>query len=354
MIMPNTNRSKQAGIVSIMVTLVIMLVISLIVISFARMSRREQRQALDRQLSTQAFYAAESGVNAAAHALRNEGYSSDRNTCSGPTSPTNLTIDNSLTLDSNSQVGVSCLLINRAPTILEYENVATESQVVPINSTGSAISQITIRWRDKDGRNNLSGCSASANFPPAGSWSNCDVGVLRVDLVPTAGNFSRDSLLNNTFTAFLYPSSSGGSSAMTFVSASGLNNQGVVTRTTCSGTPATCEMRITGPGLGGSNYYMRLRTLYGYSTVNLTAQDASNNNLQLVGAQAIVDATGKASDVLRRIQVRVPLLPTQNVPDFATQSSGSLCKRYMVLPNDILLGSGDGDVSDPSNPCSIN
>jgi Tfp pilus assembly protein PilX len=58
-----TREDKQAGMVAIMVTMILMIVISLIVVGFAQISRRNQRQALDRQLSTQAFYAAETGVN---------------------------------------------------------------------------------------------------------------------------------------------------------------------------------------------------------------------------------------------------------------------------------------------------
>jgi len=54
---------NQSGMVSIMVTMILMIVMSLIVVGFAQVSRRNQRVALDRQLSTQAFYAAESGVN---------------------------------------------------------------------------------------------------------------------------------------------------------------------------------------------------------------------------------------------------------------------------------------------------
>src|SRR5258708_5693843 len=57
------NKSGQQGIVSIIVTIILMLVLTLIVLSFAKVSRREERNALDRQLSTQAFYAAESGIN---------------------------------------------------------------------------------------------------------------------------------------------------------------------------------------------------------------------------------------------------------------------------------------------------
>jgi Tfp pilus assembly protein PilX len=57
------STSRQAGMVSIMVTMILMVVLSLIVIGFAQIARRNSRQSLDRQLSTSAFYAAEAGVN---------------------------------------------------------------------------------------------------------------------------------------------------------------------------------------------------------------------------------------------------------------------------------------------------
>ena len=56
-------RKNQDGIVSLIVSITIMIIISLVVISFARLMRTEQEQALDRQLSSQAFYAAETAVN---------------------------------------------------------------------------------------------------------------------------------------------------------------------------------------------------------------------------------------------------------------------------------------------------
>jgi len=43
---------NQTGLVSIMVTIIMMLVISLIVLGFATVTRRNTREALDRQLST--------------------------------------------------------------------------------------------------------------------------------------------------------------------------------------------------------------------------------------------------------------------------------------------------------------
>lgn len=61
--------SNQAGLVSFMVVTIIMIVLTLIVLAFARLVQREQVQTLDRQLNAQAFYAAESGINDAVREL---------------------------------------------------------------------------------------------------------------------------------------------------------------------------------------------------------------------------------------------------------------------------------------------
>jgi Tfp pilus assembly protein PilX len=89
------HNSSQTGMVSIMVTMLLMLVITLIVLGFAQVSRREQIQTLDRQLSAQAFFAAESGVNDAISVIKQrlaQGLPiSDKTACStNPSDPVRL------------------------------------------------------------------------------------------------------------------------------------------------------------------------------------------------------------------------------------------------------------------------
>lgn len=71
--MIHSLKQNQHGIVSIFVAVMFVLITSLITTSFAFLMRREQQQVLDQQLSTQAFYAAESGVNDAVKALETGG-----------------------------------------------------------------------------------------------------------------------------------------------------------------------------------------------------------------------------------------------------------------------------------------
>src|SRR5487761_1358632 len=97
------NQSSQAGIASITVTMIMMIVISLIVLSFAQIARREQRQSIDRQLSVQAYYAAESGANIARTAILASPSPIMKNTC-GP----NAQFPNNV-IDAQTNVSITCL-----------------------------------------------------------------------------------------------------------------------------------------------------------------------------------------------------------------------------------------------------
>jgi Tfp pilus assembly protein PilX len=339
MVMSNTYKHRnQQGIVSITVTVVLMIVISLIVLTFAKIIRREQRQALDRQLSTQAFYAAESGVNNVASAIKNN-YTGSKVRCD--TLAGNATIDNP-TVNAAANVSVSCITINQSPDNLYYSSVDQTSTVIPLQSgDGSNLSAVTLKWQAKSTNSNVMAGCEYPNFPANNAW-NCPLGLMRVDIVPTAGTFTRTSLNTNMFSAFLYPSSSG-LSTFDYSTASGLAGQGGIIQTQCSGTPITCSMAIT--GLGSSMYTMRVRSLYVSSTLTVTATsvNSGSNNVALANAQAIVDSTGKASDVLRRIQVRVPLSGVGGVPDYGLQTNKDICKRYMYVPgSDVIIDPLDG------------
>lgn len=356
MVMAKTRkRSNQQGIVSITVTIVLMIVITLIVLTFAKIVRREQRQALDRQLSTQAFYAAESGINNVVSAIKG-GYNGSIDSCSGTAASGNATNDNKIntkTVNSAANVSIPCITINQSPNNLYYSSVDQTSTVVPLTSgDGSAFTSLTLKWQAKTTNvNPKTNCNISKNFPANGIW-NCPVGIIRVDLVPTAGSLSRTTLNTSMLSAFLYPSGDGsGESTFGYNEASGTTYQGAVIKTKCDGSPVVCTMTIAS-GLGSNQYVMRVRSLYVPSTLTVTATNAAGPT-SLANAQAIVDSTGKASDVLRRIQVRVPLSGAGNVPDFGIQTNTDICKRYMYIPGQNVM-IDPLVANDPGNPCGIN
>lgn len=321
-----TLRRDQSGMVSIMVTMILMIVISLIVIGFAQVSRRNQRVALDRQLSTQAFYAAESGVNDAREFLKGI---ADPSTIPAKTGCTDNVGGFYAGLPNRTispGVSYSCLLINPAPTVLQYNNVGEQSTIVPLISANGAINSITLNYKSKNG-----GTTPTANCPtavknqfkPSASW-NCGYGVLRFDLVDVSGTKSATGYQQGTMTSFVVPMTSGG----TTTSFSPGNNSLISTR--C--TDDSCSLTINS-GLGGSQYYMRISSIYKDASLTVSAAGPSGAT-RLTDAQVVIDATGKAQDVLRRIQVHLPLnaLSSNNqLPDNALQTTDSICKRFSIM-----------------------
>jgi hypothetical protein len=327
-------RRSERGMVSIMTVMVLMIVISLIVLGFAQMSRRNQRESLDRQLSTQAFYAAESGVNDVRQLIQNAVNAGtevpDKAGCTD-TGAGAFYASLNPDLDASKGVRYSCMLVDPSPTKLRYSNVGTTSLIVPmVSANGENFSQIRLDWQSKIAGSPVSGCPNSTDgvFSPTSTWSaNCGYGVLRFDLVPTSGNQDAASLRDGAMTVFAVPYRTAGSNSVAYAaSASNTNNVFGVACTTDG-----CNLSVT--GLNQDSYHLRITSLYRDVAMQISATNGSGTALEIEGAQAVIDVTGKASDVLRRIQVNVPLRSTsQNqLSDFAIQSTDAICKRFAVM-----------------------
>jgi hypothetical protein len=318
------------------VTTVLILIISLIVIGFSQVARRNQREALDRQLSTQAFYAAESGVNAAVAVIRakvaNGGLPDTKNTCGPDVNYPAVQLD-------GTQVRVTCLLVDSEVDSLFYTAVTENSPtVVPvISANGTPISKLTLTWRSKSGGATPSSNCTGGGFTTRGAWL-CGQGVLRTDLAALP-NGNTDSAMSTFFNPQLY----GGTLNDTTAPTVDYNSRGgLITAYCVNGADPRCMASIT--NLNRPVYYMNLRSIYRDSTVSITGVDAGGNRIDFTG-QVMIDSTARAQDVLRRIQVRVPMSPREssNIPAYGIETSDTLCKRYAVEPGYY--------ASDPANPC---
>ncbi|HTE22448.1 MAG TPA: hypothetical protein VK674_05410 [Candidatus Limnocylindria bacterium] len=325
---------NQSGLVSFLIVTVVMLILSLIVLAFARLVSREQIQTLDRQLNAQAFYAAESGVNDALNALARPapptGYN---NNCTGAGS---FMATAGLTNDLGNGISYSCLLVDTTVPDLQVDDLSTETSVVfPIRPQGPApITELNFTITDGSDGDTLTGCPAAGNYP--GSWpGGCSIGVLRMELVRFNGNPNRDDLLRNRAVAYIQPSTSG-SPAFTWAqsSDSAAYNTGHRHAAVCTvggaATEAQCTVDLTGLNL--QNGYLRLRSIYRTVDVTISAETASGP-VSLIGSQAEVDVTGRATDVVKRIKVRAPIpigASTDPMPEFALYSRETLCKRFQV------------------------
>lgn len=340
-----TIATNQQGMAAIFVTTILIFVIGIIVLSFAQIVRREQRNALDDQLASQAYYAAESGVNLA------QSRGSINKTDCGPDG-TNFTAAD---YDIGQNASITCLLVSSELKTLEYGSVGLGSKAFIVNSSTGNIAKIYVSWETSDTADSspISNCvpySNSSALPSAASRS-CKHPILRADLVPLTASTGTGNVGSKQFTSFFYPTTD--SSGPITYSPGSVNNLGSATQVDCDTPPATpvgvtlksCTAIISIPaGNQGTTFAMRLQSIYKEANITVFALDSGNTVQTLTGGQVLVDVTAKASDVLKRVQARIPAAGSP-VPDFAI-SAGNVCKKYSIAGG--VVTNNGGAACDPA------
>jgi Tfp pilus assembly protein PilX len=337
-------RARQEGFVSIIMALVIMVLVSLIGLGFAFLARQNQEQNQNRLLSTQAFYAAETGVNDTVDYISKElakGNTPPNQTVCGPAGSVASPYPETLG-SSNDEVKYTCVLYNLTPPDVTYPVTNTNSTIIRIQPKTGNLTSLTISWQDSDTAHASVFATNGKHLLPEDTYSSGNgndlaangTGILRATIIPIS-DYNRTSLTTNTQTLFLYPVAGAVNAGIPqpYIASTspGDQNQGVFSDGDCNvgnSTKEHCSVTIT--GLNNNLVYLRLRTLYRPSSTVSVCANSCDGSTQLVNEQAIVDVTGKANNVLRRVQVRVPLSKSTNRPEFALETTDSICKRMEV------------------------
>lgn len=338
---------RESGIVSLIVTLIMMIVITLIVLGFAEISRNEQRSSLDDQLSAQAYYAAESGINDARAIIDGNVAASQpvqAKTSCGDMNGYNFNGSGESVVDSPHSVSYTCVLVNPNPTTLSYDDVGQGSIVIPVD-TASAVNTLSLQWQPSSSPGTVLNCynnvaSNLDSLPITGQWK-CNYPVLRVDIYDANSPIARGNWGSYTATMFFVPFQASSVGA-------GANNSTMASRG--SMVPASCSSSLCTAnivGLLGTHYYLHVNALY---TNSKELDVSTSGNQAFIGAQATIDSTGKAQDVLRRVLVAVDLTDANayKVPSAAIISEDSVCKRFGVTSgsfqvyDDLSAGAGVG------------
>ena len=336
-----TVKANQQGVVSIMIALVFMLVTLLIVTGFAQVARRNSRVALDTQLSSQAAYAAESGVNDAVKGIQARiaaGQAVTSQTTCLPSGTGTYVVNSGVISDG---VSYTCQLVNAAPSELSYDSVSDSSIVIPVEATTGSLGTLAVSWQKAAGLSGTSSCTFVPSLT-AGNWPatwpvGCHYGVMRIDILPAtvAAMANADTAAAATATAFVYPRSG----ATTTFAYTGAGNRSGASAAQGQVLAAGCDASVCRLNVSGLNFpkaYFRVSFLY-RPTQNLQIAGTTGSSITFQNAQVIVDVTGRAQDVLRRVQVRVPVggnrtTPANGFSEYAMQSNTDICKRYYAVP----------------------
>ena len=371
----------EQGFVSLFTVIFFMLLITIITVGFLRIMQAEQQQSIDNDLNASAQAAAQSGVEDAKRAillynspstagplkaaLRTALNSSSCNALfSDATISSALKLDNSGSI--NNQAGLNeyytCLSVDLDTPDYVGQSTAGKSQFIPlVPQTGNPYEQILISWHlaspspGSDGDGEPTRYAPGILLPPVtggvASWSSQGYpAYLRVELYGYPnGNFGRSNVDQLSHSVFLVPNYASNAAALgsaTPINLGTVDPRGANQAKTdlvgikCTGAPPSiptgtyaCTARLQLPNgfpSASNNYFLRVTPEYGPTHFQIQMMHNTSNVVDFSGVEPLIDSTGRASDVFRRVQVRVQPSNTANLPEYAAETADSICKNMQV------------------------
>ena len=399
--MINHHKIKtKSGLASFYVITFVTLVLSIIVMSFVRVVMIDSARTTNDDLYQSAYDSAIAGVEDARVALtkyqkcktNNSAYSDCTNiintlekgadncdavstalgrTTSGEVNiveTTNTNDENSSSLDQ----AYTCVTVDLS--VDDYRGTLSSGnriQIIPIRvpagTNVASITNIQVSWfSDAVKEDGVTYSTFSSDTFPNSVSAGSKFPVMTVDVFQTGPAFTlgEQSVNNGTnadhLSVTLIPTAVGGSiTSVTKEKLAELNNkfnntaQGV----DCgSGGEFKCNANIgiPGPYSGARNsetFFLRLESPYGIPTTDYSIKlFAGNTQVPFAGVQAAVDSTGRANDLVRRVETRIDFMNDFPYPEFSAQintdSAGTLQKNIAVAKN--CWSADSGTVSDCS------
>lgn len=393
-----SSTQRQSGAVSLFMVIFAMLLMSVVTISFLRIMTDDQSRASSNDLAQSAYDSAEAGVedskralvwyiqqcksgNAAACATARTAISSTE--CNRAIRVANgwnasngeIKVQQSSVVDEGTGQSIdqaldqayTCATIKLDTDDFLASVPADQSVLIPL--AGKApFNEVTVEWFSEDDLSSAGAKAApdtSTTVPKAlltrATWPANRPSVLRTQLMQVGSSFKLtdfDSTIgdqSNANTVFLYPTNAEISRETLTVrdiraAPSGESRPAqpgsTPLSTKCLATIPTggysCAMKLVLPNPIGANdrnnatAFLRLTPFYVGTHIRVTL-----GGTQFNGVQPIVDSTGRANDVFRRVESRIDLYDTTMFPypDAAVDVSGNLCKDFGVTDTRYLPGS---------------
>jgi len=409
-----TLKTKQ-GAASFYIVIFTTLLLSILTMSFIRIMLAETSRTTNDDLAQSAYDSALAGVEDAKIAIikyyecKNDGYKAEKggNECQDfmyrfekfvkdsscdlydllgrvkndddlSTTIQEVTNNSSSNTETNSSSLVqayTCVKINDG----ELDNYTTtlkssdRIRVVPLktaNGDPDSVDTLVVTWSGK-GRTELGtkNVNLSRSTMDDGKYiPPVVVDIYQTDETFTLGELSVSSNVGTDHVSlFLQPTKDGStiidkSSVLELADKSATSEHGEIA-TKCSNTndsKYSCTMEIELPATfeGGSRaedtFIARVETPYGIDTDVTLVMKGSNGTIAFSGVQAVVDSTGRANDLYRRVEARIDLSDTTYpYPEFALQlnddSNSTTSKNFYVTNNCWYIDSGVGNTCPNSN-----
>lgn len=320
------------GLVSFLVVIFITALLTLIVTALVQTMNRELRQATDNELSTRAYYAAEAGIEEGLAEIRQ---AAEQDDLSGIETGSSCDTGAWNFAENGGETGFACRLINFQPNTLEGQLDADESR--QFNFVDTDHDSVLIKWhrRGSDYSDDVDSFDVPSRNPAAADWPSDTPPIMRVEIVSYPdGGFEDDDITQRV--VFLRPTDGSHSGAPNDVELGEIEVGENMRSTVCARGQSgyACEFAVTGmDDPEANNHIVRIRPFYNdtHYGVEALSGGATGNTVEAPANVAIVDVTGYATDVYRRLQTRVPIESVDSFgQDYALIGDEGVCKVVRV------------------------
>lgn len=399
--------NKQRGAVSIFVVIFAMLLFTAVSVGFTVLMLRDQNRATDNDLSQSALDSSRAGIEDAKRVLAQYNECLDSEVSAGsPTdcsrlvdkvrdgacdtvgsvigSPGQETIikQGATGEDAQLQQAYTCVKIQPdTEDVVKVIKNEGDIKIVPLKAKGD-YDTVEVSWVEKgDGAapfdfsastkdgDGLAASNLAEILPKEGDWKKEWGSILRVQAFSyTPGDVNLEEIDRNARTAFLYPTDISGAATSVDMNtvdlhtplppfgedASGLNAHNAPQLIECDTTTTdeyACTATLTNVRPDGDDTaYLAIAGIYAGSGDSFKVRMLNGSDTVLFdGVQPIIDSTGRANDVFRRVQARVETSSSQEdampLPRAALGTRGEICKNYIIADShtDYNEGSGCGE-----------
>lgn len=357
---------SQRGAVSLFLVIFIALFLGTVTISFVRLMLKDQKQSTNSDLSTSAYDSALAGVEDAKRALLelNQACSDpdmsarcadlkaeiNSNSCNtlgvifGTSTPDDEVKVRLNDQDDSLDQAYTCVKIGLdTEEYLGSLDPGGVGKVIPLRSVGE-FNRIEVSWEQKRSNAVVDLPVSSVALPVQNSqnsthWSENRPALLRAQLINGGGSFGLGDFDNTSHssTLFLYPSNI--NSSPSFISpgrrpsapGSGVNVVDCGASTPSGGY--ICSATIDSPHISASdsrNAYLHLIAFYHPTSFKVRLLN-DDNPVKFDGVQPVVDSTGRANELFRRVKAYVEEGDDRfSYPVAAVDTSGNLCKNFTI------------------------
>jgi type II secretory pathway pseudopilin PulG len=335
------KKLNQRGAVAMISVVIFSILITILVTAYARTIVSQQRNAINYDLSTRAYYAAESGVQDAIRALKTDASLLDvgQPTCKSGTNTFQPNTSNG-SLGGSEDYGYTCQIISTVSEKIPV-NTGTGTSIVRINPFKLDVAQdydLVITWASGSGVEKTARPSVEGKlFPDTSAWSGSGYyPVLRTTFISMGdtGPVSRSNIKQNVY--FLNPAEAADSS-IGLTPEQTQDSSTVVRDAVCSNIECKATFKVNSSTFAGKALYLATNSIYEKGVLaNLQIIDSSGENVDLVGF-AEIDVTGRAGNVFRRVKQVVDMSGgdranyIENTFDSAALVVGDgICKLFTV------------------------